>query len=80
MQRRLALAHSENTLQTNINTLTSTVGDLNRFALVTDVDADIAAHDTRITTLENATIDFSPYATVAALNSAIANLANTSNR
>ena len=70
----VALAHSENTLQTNINTLTSTVGDLNRFALVTDVNTDIGGHETRITALENATIDFSPYATVTALNTAVANL------
>ena len=72
-----ALSTAETTLQGNIDTLTTTVGDLTRFSTVADRTTLLGGLDNRITTLENATIDFSPYATVTALNTAITNLQNT---
>ena len=68
------LTSSETTLQSNINTLTNTVGDLTRFATATSVTNSVNGLDTRVTTLENATIDFSPYATITALDTAVAAL------
>jgi len=72
-----ALTSAQTTLQGNIDTLTSTVGDLSRFSTITATEAADDALDTRVTALENATIDFSPYATTVALNTAIANLDST---
>ena len=69
-----SLNTAQTTLQTNINSLSTTVGDLNRFSLVSDRNTLINGIDGRVTTLENATIDFSPYATVTALNTAITEL------
>ena len=69
-----AMTSADTTLQTNINTLTTNVGDLTRFATATSVTSSVNGLDTRVTTLENATIDFSPYSTVTALNTAVASL------
>lgn len=69
-----AMTSADSTLQSNINTLTNSVGDLSRFATATSVTGSVNGLDTRITTLENATIDFSPYSTVTALNTAVASL------
>ncbi|MDA7436436.1 hypothetical protein N8654_02000 [Synechococcus sp. AH-601-B19] len=68
------LTSAENTLQSNINSLTTTVGDLSRFATASSVTSSVNGLDTRVTTLENATIDFSPYATITALNTAVTSL------
>ena len=69
-----SLTTAQTTLQSNIDSLSTTVGDLNRFSLVSDRDTLINGINGRVTTLENATIDFSPYATVTALNTAISDL------
>lgn len=72
-----ALTSTQNTLQGNIDALTTTVGDLSRFSTVTDTESADNALDARITTLENTNIDLTPYATTVALDAAIANLDST---
>ena len=69
-----ALDSRANTLQSNIDTLTTNVGDLSRFALATELANTINNCDTRLTALEGVTIDLTPFATSANVNTQIAGL------
>ena len=65
-----------NTLQSNIDSLTTNIGDLNRFALAADLTNTVNSHDTRLTALESVNIDLTPYATSADVTTEVAT-ANT---
>ena len=65
---------TKNNLESSISNLTTTVGDLNRFALASSFTSHCNSIDTRVTALENATIDFTPYATNATVTTEISNL------